>query len=239
MSHFGRLVLPLTLCRIRLLNLSSAEKPSEKAASAPAEPATSETEVSVRSSPRDHDFLGQLEGKKYWWDAVAQRPLLQTVPGQETGRGFRSVINLRGQNSYTKKRTFMMATLKNVSQSIREGDWAATIDPEDAYLHARAYCKGLRMFIRLISFQFRRLPFSSAPRTFTTISLPVVAMCRAKGIRLIAYLDNFLVLALNCREAVGFSHQYSLRHFRPGWIPAKHAICNPDKSSNTCACSGN
>ena len=33
----------------------------------------------------------------------AQRLLLQSVPGQETGRGFRSVINLRGVNSYTNK----------------------------------------------------------------------------------------------------------------------------------------
>ena len=33
--------------------------------------------------------------------------------------GFRSVINLRGLNSYAKKRSFMMATLKYVSQSIR------------------------------------------------------------------------------------------------------------------------
>ena len=58
--------------------------------------------------------------------------------------GCRSFVNLRGLNSYTKKRTFMMATLKDVSQSIRKGDW--TVD---------------------------------------------------------------------------FSHQYSLRHCRPGWIPAK------------------
>ena len=29
----------------------------------------------------------------------------------------------------------MMATLKDVSQSIRNGDWAATIDLKDAYFH--------------------------------------------------------------------------------------------------------
>ena len=65
----------------------------------------------------------------------AQRPLLYCAPGKEAERRFRSVINLRGLNSYTKKQTFMMATLKDASQSIRKGDWAATIDLKDAYLH--------------------------------------------------------------------------------------------------------
>ena len=73
-------------------------------------------------------------------------------------------------------------------------------------LPSRAYCEGHRRFIGFWwqgrSFQFRRLPFSSAPRTFTTISLPVVGMCRAKGIRLIAYLDDFLVLARNWRQLI-------------------------------------
>ena len=73
-------------------------------------------------------------------------------------------------------------------------------------LPSRAYCEGHRRFIgfwwQCRSFQFRQLPFSSAPRTFTTISLPVVAMCRAKGIRLIAYLDDFLVLARNWRQLI-------------------------------------
>ena len=33
-------------------------------------------------SPRDHDFLGQLEGRKSWWDAVAKNAFVS-----ETGRG--------------------------------------------------------------------------------------------------------------------------------------------------------
>ena len=45
-----------------------------------------------------------------------------------------TIIN-KYNSSYTKKRTFMMATLKDVFQSIRKRDWAATIDPKDAYLH--------------------------------------------------------------------------------------------------------
>ena len=36
----------------------------------------------------------------------------------------------------------MMATLKDVSQSIREEDWAATIDLKDAYLHVPIVTEG-------------------------------------------------------------------------------------------------
>ena len=61
---------------------SSARRPSEKAASAPAEPATSSRSLSPAHSPRDHNFLSQLEGRKSWWDAVARNAFVS-----ETGRG--------------------------------------------------------------------------------------------------------------------------------------------------------
>ena len=47
-------------------------------------------------------------------------------------RGLRPVINLSGLNVYIKKKTFRMASLKDVSQSLCRGDWAATIDLKDA-----------------------------------------------------------------------------------------------------------
>ena len=49
--------------------------------------------------------------------------------------GLRPVINLSGLNVYIKNKTFRMASLKDVSQSLRSGDWAATIDLKDAHLH--------------------------------------------------------------------------------------------------------
>ena len=115
-----------------------------------------------------------------------------------------------------------MATLKDVSQSIRKGDWAATIDLEDAYLHepiARVTegSSGSGGKAEVFSSVGSHSVLLLGPSR-RSASLPVVAMCRAKGIRLIAYLDNFLVLARNWRP--DFSHQYSIRLFRPGWIPA-------------------
>ena len=87
-----------------------------------------------------------------------------------------------------------------VSQSLRSGDWAATIDLKDAYLHfpiAEQHRRLLRFWWKGSSYQFRILPFglSSAPRTFTRLTLPLVTLCRANGVRIIVYLDDFLVLA--------------------------------------------
>ena len=101
-------------------------------------------------------------------------------------------------------------------------------------LPSRAYCEGHRRFLRFWrqgrSFQFSRLPFvlSSASRTFTTITLPVVAMCRAKGIRFIPYLHDFLLLAPNWGQLIshtsivldildqaGFQHNLTKCHLQP------------------------
>ena len=119
--------------------------------------------------------------------------------------GLRPVINLSGLNMYIKKKIFWMASLKDESQSLHRGDWAATIDPKDAYLHvpiAAQHRRFLRFWWKGSSYQFRRLPFglSSAPRTFTRLTLPLVTLCRANGVRIIVYLDDFLVLACSRPE---------------------------------------
>ena len=119
--------------------------------------------------------------------------------------GFRPVINSSGLNLYIKKKTFRMASLKDVSQTLRKGDWAATMDLKDAYLHVpivSEHRRFLRFWWRGNKFQFRRLPFglSSAPRTFTRLTWLLVTLCRANGVRVIVYLDDFLVLGRNKAE---------------------------------------
>ena len=53
-------------------------------------------------------------------------------------------------------------------------------------------------------YQYVCLPFglSSAPRVFTKILKPIVARLRAMGIRLIIYLDDFLIMASSPQEAI-------------------------------------
>ena len=147
--------------------------------------------------------------------------------------GLWPVINLSGLNIYIKKKIFWMASLKDESQSLHRGDWAATIDLKDAYLHvpiAAQHRRFPRFWWKGSSYQFRRLPFglSSAPRTFTRLTLPLVTLCRANGVRIIVYLDDFLVLArsrpellrhtrlvLDILEKAGFQRNPKKCHLEP------------------------
>ena len=94
---------------------------------------------------------------------------------------------------------FHMTTLKEVGQSIRHGDWSITIDLRDTFLHVPVH-KEYRRYLRFAwmerIYQFKRLPFglTSSPQVFTDITRPLVEHCRIKGIRVIFYLDDILVL---------------------------------------------
>ena len=145
------------------------------------------------------------------------------VPKKEGG-GRRPVINLKPLNAYVKKTPFHMTTLKEVGQSIRHGDWSITIDLQDAFLHVpvhREYRRYLRFAWMERIYQFKRLPFglTSSPQVFTDITRPLVGHCRIKGIRVIFYIDDILVLAstrtLVCRHrdyVLNLLHQGGFKH---------------------------
>ena len=100
----------------------------------------------------------------------------------------------------------MMATLKDVSQSIRKGDWAATIDLKDAYLH-----------VPIVRVTEGSSGTGGKAEVFSSIGSHSVLLL---GPSIDNLSGRFPVVGSELK-AVDFSHQYSLRHFRPGWIPAK------------------
>jgi hypothetical protein len=120
--------------------------------------------------------------------------------------GSRPVFNLRPLNAFLSTKPFKMATLRMIAGSIRQGDWAVSMDIKDAYLHVPIHQRH-RLFLKFCHrgkiFQFRVLPFglSTAPRTFTLITRPIIANCRRQGIRLALYLDDGLVLAASKSKA--------------------------------------
>ena len=116
----------------------------------------------------------------------------------------------------------MLATLKDVSQSIRKGDWAATIDLKDASHHVpfARVTEGssgsggkAEVFSSVGSHSFLLL----GPSRRSACQL---WLCAGKGDWIDSLFGQFPGVGSEL-EAVDFSHQYSLRHFRPDWIPAK------------------
>ena len=114
--------------------------------------------------------------------------------------GWRPVINLKRINkAFLDPPHFRMDTTKDVAMLLSPGDWAASVDLKDAYFHIPLHRQS-RRFLRFgwnrKLFQFLVVPFglSTAPFIFTMVTKPVAAYLRSRGIRVIFYLDDILVI---------------------------------------------
>ena len=87
-----------------------------------------------------------------------------------------------------------------VRDLVRQGDWLAKIDLKDAYFLIPVYSghqKFLQFTWKASLYQFHCLLFglSCAPQVFTKVMKPIVAFLRERGIRLIIYLDDLLIIS--------------------------------------------
>ncbi|KAI2648975.1 Transposon Ty3-G Gag-Pol polyprotein [Labeo rohita] len=94
--------------------------------------------------------------------------------------GLRPILDLRLLNRSVKRLKFKMLTIKQVVSQIRSEDWFVTIDLKDAYFHVSIlphHRKFLRFAFRGKAYQYR-------------------------GIRILNYIDDWLILAQSEIEAV-------------------------------------
>ena len=92
-----------------------------------------------------------------------------------------------------------MPTLKHVWQLIQHGDYAFSIDLEDAYLHiptVKHHHHSLCFVWHNVPYQWKVLPFglATALRVFTAITKPILFLCHCKSFCIVIYLDDILVL---------------------------------------------
>ncbi|KAI2646500.1 Transposon Ty3-G Gag-Pol polyprotein [Labeo rohita] len=114
--------------------------------------------------------------------------------------GLRPIIDLRRLNHSVMKLKFKMLTIKQVVSQIRSEDWFVTIDLKDAYFQVSIlpqHRKFLRFAFRGEAYQYRVLPFGLAlsPRTFTKCVDAALVPLRLQGIRILNYIDDWLILA--------------------------------------------
>ena len=131
----------------------------------------------------------------------------------------RPVVNLKPLNTFVKKIHFKMEGVHMIKELLRKDDWMVSIDLKDAYLSVPVtptHCKYLR-------FNWRGQIFglSSAPRMFTKVLRPVMAILRQRGMRSIIFIDNVLLIAQSPQELLDQTREViqllQLLGFRINW----------------------
>ncbi len=106
--------------------------------------------------------------------------------------------------------------LKTIMSQIRVGDWFVTVDQKYTYFLIQIIWQH-RKFLRLAfggkAYQYKVLPFglALALRTFTKCMDAALAPLWFQGIRVLNYLDDWLILA-HYRESVSRYRDVVLRH---------------------------
>ena len=110
----------------------------------------------------------------------------------------RPIIDLSPLNKMIHNETFKMETPASIRQALQVGEHTLQLDLKDAYFHIpikRAYRKYMRFTANGVVYQYKALPFglSIAPRIFTKILSPVLALLRKSLIKVHAYLDDWIL----------------------------------------------
>ena len=119
---------------------------------------------------------------------------------QKDSGAWRPIIDLSTLNTYIASQHFHMETPQSVLRSIRQGDWMISLDLQDAYLQVPVHPESrryLRFTMGGVPYQFRVLCFglTTAPQVFTRLMAPISAILHRYGIRMLRYLDDWLILA--------------------------------------------
>ena len=114
--------------------------------------------------------------------------------------GKRPVLNLKPLNKFVPNQTFKMEGIHLLKDFLKPNYFVTKLDLSDAYYsipidkHSRRY---LQFIFEGKLHQFRVLVFglNTAPRLFSKCMKPVVAFIHSKGILIIIYLDDNILLA--------------------------------------------
>lgn len=130
-----------------------------------------------------------------------------------------------------------MLTLKDILAQSCVWDWFITVDLKDAYFHIQVV-KQHRWIHRFAfgdkAYQYRILPFGLAltPWTFTECMDAALAPLRLQGIRVLNYLDDWLILAQSnefvCRDKDILLHHLQSLGLR---VNAQKSVLTPSQQT--------
>ena len=144
-------------------------------------------------SPRGDRHHGDQRGSG---NSFRPRPWFLQPP-LPSGEIFR---RLASRNRPLQQTTFRMETPNSVLLTVRKNDFLASIDLKDTYFQIPVHPSS-RKLLRFVSndtvYQFKALCFglSIAPQVFTRVFASVSSWAHARGIRLLRYMDDWLILS--------------------------------------------
>ena len=119
---------------------------------------------------------------------------------EKSSGGWRPVIDLSPLNEFIHQTPFRMETPNSVLLAVRKNDFLASIDLKDAYFQIPVHPSS-RKLLHFVSndtvYQFKALCFglSTAPQLFTRVFAAVSSWAHSRGVRLLRYLDDWLILS--------------------------------------------
>src|ERR1700730_7875651 len=137
--------------------------------------------------------------------------------------GYRPVFNLKRLNEHLEAPHFKMETLRQVTPLIQQHDFLTSINLSDAFLHILVH-KMSRKYLRFRwngkTFQFRTIPFglSTVPWLFTRMTKPILTWARSQGIRVSAYLDDWIVFARTQQQSLEHTSKLISMMESLGWL---------------------
>ena len=142
------------------------------------------------------------------WDGYYSHYFLVTKKGGE----YRPILNLKPFNKYVEKVRFRMIRTPVLLSVVKQGDWLVSVDLKDAFQHipiAVCHRKFFRFSYRGQCYQYTRLPFGYrlSPVSFTRCVKAAVSVLMRRGMRLLWYLDDLLLIAGSPEAAM---HQTSV-----------------------------
>ena len=126
----------------------------------------------------------------------------------QQGEKSRPILDCSPLNQYLRCSHFKMEDMKTATSLIERNDWLTKIDIKDAYLHIPLHPSASRhLGIRLADgthWKCKAMPFglNIAPLIFTRLMRAALKPLRKEGIRLVAYLDDLLIISNSMEQAV-------------------------------------
>ena len=124
----------------------------------------------------------------------------------------RLILSLKKLNEYIVSHHFKMDSLQSAVQLMKPNCWMAVLDLKDAYYSvpiATEDRKYLRFEHGVQLYEYVCLPngLSSAPRIFTKLLEPALAVLRGHGVLIIVYIDDIILLADDPKTLIEHIHQ--------------------------------